>query len=252
MKKKKRREEIENRIKIQNENLNKIKEIANKIIFPNDIINNIKIEEFEKDNDTNGHIEFLYAASNLRANNFRIENCDIYKVKMISGKITPSIATTTASIVGLVSLQLYPLMQSENINYLRECSFNLAFNNYMNTTPTPCEFIKNIENNENIKYIPDEFTIWDFIEINESMTIEQLIKFIKDKYNINISLISSRNLNLYESNLENENIHLKIEDVFNKISKIKLSDEKRFLILDILGKCENLVAKMPRIKYIFK
>ena len=252
LKKKKRREEIENRIKIQNENLNKIKEIANKIIFPNDIINNIKIEEFEKDNDTNGHIEFLYAASNLRANNFRIENCDIYKVKIISGKITPSIATTTASIVGLVSLQLYPLMQSENINYLRECSFNLAFNNYMNTTPTPCEFIKNIENNENIKYIPDEFTIWDFIEINESMTIEQLIKFIKDKYNINISLISSRNLNLYESNLENENIHLKIEDVFNKISKIKLSDEKRFLILDILGKCENLVAKMPRIKYIFK
>ena len=252
MKKKKRQEEIENRLKIQKENFNKVKEIANKINIPNDISNSIIIEEFEKDDDTNGHIEFLYAASNLRANNFRIKNCDIYKVKIISGKITPSIATTTASIVGLVSLQLYTLMQNEDINFLRESSFNLAFNNYMNTSPTPCEFIKNIENNQNVKYIPDEFTIWDFIEINESMTIKQFIKFIKEKYNVNITLISSNNLNLYESKLENENINLKIEEVFNKISKIKLFEEKNFLILDILGTFENQISKMPRIKYNFK
>ena len=123
---------------------------------------------------------------------------DIYKVKMISGKITPSIATTTASIVGLVSLQLFSLMQSEDINFLRECSFNLAFNNYMNTSPTPCGYIKNIENKENIKYIPDEFTVWDFIEINESMTIKEFIEFIKEKYKVNITSISSNNLNLYD------------------------------------------------------
>ena len=252
IKKKKRREEIEMRLKLQNENLNKVKEIANKIDFPDDIVNNFKIEDFEKDDESKGHIEFLYAASNLRANNFRIENCDIYKVKMISGKITPSIATTTASIVGLVSLQLFSLMQSEDINFLRECSFNLAFNNYMNTSPTPCGYIKNIENKENIKYIPDEFTVWDFIEINESMTIKEFIEFIKEKYKVNITSISSNNLNLYDSNLENENINLKIEVVFNKISKIKLFDEKRFLILDILGKFENLISKMPKIKYTFK
>ena len=175
IKKRKRREEIEKILKIQNDNLNTVKDIANKFDFPYDIANNIKIREFEKDDDTNEHIEFLYAASNLRANNFRIKNCDIYKVKMISGKITPAIATTTACIVGLVSLQLYTLMQSEDIDYLRECSFNLAFNNYMNTAPTQCEFIKNIDNSENVKYVPDEFTIWDFIEVKESMTIKQFI-----------------------------------------------------------------------------
>ena len=107
-------------LKLEKENLNKVKEIANKIDFPDNIVNNFKIEEFEKDEESNGHIEFLYAASNLRANNFRIENCDIYKVKMISGKITPSIVITTASIAGLVSQQLFSLTQNEDINFLRE------------------------------------------------------------------------------------------------------------------------------------
>jgi hypothetical protein len=27
-------------------------------------------EEFEKDNDANGHIDFIYAAANLRASNY--------------------------------------------------------------------------------------------------------------------------------------------------------------------------------------
>ena len=39
---------------------------------------------------------------------------------MISGKITPSIVITTASIAGLVSQQLFSLMQNEDINFLRE------------------------------------------------------------------------------------------------------------------------------------
>ena len=86
-----------------------VKAEVNKIEIPN--YNNIgdifNIKEFDKDDDKIGHIEFLYAASNLRAINFRIDKCDIYKVKMIAGNIVPAIATTTAGIVGLVSLQLY-------------------------------------------------------------------------------------------------------------------------------------------------
>ena len=50
---------------------------------------------------------------------------------MISGKITPDIATTTAAIVGLVSTKIYTLKQADNINFLRDCNFNLCYNNYM-------------------------------------------------------------------------------------------------------------------------
>lgn len=251
IKKQKRIEEIKIRLKIQNENLNKTKEIANKIDFPKNISEIFNIKEFEKDDDSNGHIEFIYAASNLRANNYRIENCDIYKAKIIAGKIIPAIATTTAGIVGLVSLQLLTLMKSEDIKYIRECSFNLAFNNFMKSSPTQCGFI-NDNQNENTKYIPDKYTVWDFIEINESMTIKKFIEYIDENYKIKISSISSNHINLYDSTLDDNVFDLKIEETFDKKSKIKLIEEKRFLILDILGTYENLAAKTPKIKYRFK
>lgn len=60
--------------------------------------------EFEKDDPTNFHIEFMGGVSNLRARNYKIDEVDNFKVKLIAGKIIPAIATTTAMVVGAVGM----------------------------------------------------------------------------------------------------------------------------------------------------
>lgn len=61
----------------------------------------VKSDEFEKDNDANFHIDFMYSLGNCRASCYKLEPMDWITVKLKAGRIVPALATTTASISGL-------------------------------------------------------------------------------------------------------------------------------------------------------
>lgn len=46
----------------------------------------LQMIDFEKDDDSNHHVEFVTAASNLRAENYDIPQADAMKTKQIAGK----------------------------------------------------------------------------------------------------------------------------------------------------------------------
>ena len=161
-------EETQNKINSDIIKLNIIKEEANNLNvydIKQNIKNIFKSQEFEKDEDSNGHVDYIYAASNLRAELFQIEKCSRIRAKIISGKIIPAIATTTSSIVGLASLQLYSLYQSNDIKYLRDNYFNLAICSF--TFSTPGIYKKN-EEEEKIKTKQIQNGFWNFVNFSKN------------------------------------------------------------------------------------
>ena len=239
---------------------NKKKEINSYFNSIGQIINSdiVKLEEFDKDDDKKGHIEFLYAFTNLRAENYNIEKCDFSKVKMISGKIVPAIASTTAAIVGIVALQLYIFKATEDIKYLRNCYFDLARNVICFENPRMSKYIKDgndklEKNQKKFKLIPDKFSIWDYLTINESFSIKNFIDYIKKKYDVEVTSIFSNKINLYlKGNSKSDILDKKMEEIYNSLSKIKLYENKKYLMLEISGTAGDFIAKMPSIKYNFK
>ena len=218
----------------------------------------IKIEEFDKDDETKGHIEFLYAFTNLRAENYDIEKCDISKVKMVAGKIVPAIASTTAAVVGIVALQLYIMKTTDDIKNLRNCYFDLARNVICFENLRMNKFIKDgndklEEGKKRYKLIPEKYSIWDYLIINQTLTIKQFLDYMKKKYNVEVTSIISKKINLFLKNNSTSDIFdKKIEEVYNNISSIKLFENKKYLMLEISGEVDDCIAKMPLIKYNFK
>lgn len=112
---------------------NKIKElkcsITNYLIKnKNNRILNIKPISYQKDTNNEFEINFIYTSSNLRARNYSIDEEEIRKIKLIAGKIIPSISTSTSAVTGLLSLQLYVICQNKDYNKFRTGCIDLSSN----------------------------------------------------------------------------------------------------------------------------
>lgn len=132
--------------------------------------------DFEKDDDTNHHVEFVAAASNLRAENYDIPQADAMKIKQIAGRIIPALATTTAVVSGLISIELYKAVERGGktskapLERFKNGFLNLAGPFYTFSEPgkAPTK-----------KYGDHEFTLWDRLELRGPMTLEAMLNWIK-------------------------------------------------------------------------
>ena len=88
-------------------------------------------KDFEKDLDSNFHIDFIWSATNLRAWNYQLELASRHKAKMIAGKIIPAILTATASICGLMAIEILKIIRGiDDLSKYKSSSCNLGVNAY--------------------------------------------------------------------------------------------------------------------------
>ena len=224
----------------------KIKQNENNIIEKLDLANPI---EFEKDNDENNHINFILSFSNLRANNYNIENTDFLKVKEIAGNIIPAIASTTASITGLACLQIYTLLNSKNLKSFRSAAFNLATSEFDLFIPEEKRFITD----ETKKVIPYHHTVWDKIDIvGPNKTIKNFIDIFLKNYGITIDFINYDDKVLASPFEGEDDFDKTIEELIKEKYKKNLNNKTKYIKLIINGSFEDENIISPTIRYILK
>lgn len=140
-------------------------------------------QNFEKDDDTNFHIEFVTHASNMRAENYSIPFADKFKTKGIAGKIIPALATTTSLVSGLVALEVYKLILGfDEIEKYRNSYINFGTSFFGFTEPSPVKATKAGK----LKY-----TMWDNFKF-DNIKVAELIDYF-EKNEVEVSSISSGN-----------------------------------------------------------
>ncbi|KAM9938105.1 hypothetical protein OXX80_002392 [Metschnikowia pulcherrima] len=201
--------------------------------------------EFEKDDDTNHHIEFITAASNCRALNYGIETADASKTKFIAGKIIPAIATTTALVTGLVCLELYKVVaKHDDVELYKNGFVNLALPFFGFSEP-----VKSAKG----KYNDKEFDqIWDRFEVHGDIKLKDLLEKFQENEGLDISMLSHGVTLLYASFFPpkkvKERLEMKITELIEAVSKKPVPAHMKNLILEIC--CDDKEGEDVEVPYI--
>ncbi|KAL3925701.1 MAG: hypothetical protein SGILL_000233 [Bacillariaceae sp.] len=184
------------------------------------------VAEFEKDDDTNDHITFISAASNLRAICYGIPPVDAMETRKVAGKIVPAMITTTALVSALSCIELVKLCTAEmTLQRHRNAFINLALPFFAFTAPLPAEEYPGLRGSTH--------TMWDRITIKEGkkaakaggLTLKKVLRRVcKKAYKddpdvVNVSNISFGSFMIYASFLHEDDDDLLNRSIWDVIEE---------------------------------
>ncbi|KAM6980088.1 ubiquitin-like modifier-activating enzyme 1 [Aplochiton taeniatus] len=206
--------------------------------------------DFEKDDDSNFHMDYIVAASNLRAENYIISPADRHKSKLIAGRIIPAIATTTAAVAGLMCLELYKLVQGHRqARAYRSAYLNLAVDYYVLSQPCgPPRFT----------VAGKQYSLWDDFLVQgrredgeQEMTLGDMLHYIKDTYGLEVTSLFYGTARLYAAAANHgERLEMSVSEVVSLVTKAELPQHRRMLEMFPSFAEDEDCERVPPIRYL--
>eukprot|EP00164_Ancoracysta_twista_P001759 GFYU01002310.1.p1 GENE.GFYU01002310.1~~GFYU01002310.1.p1 ORF type:complete len:1152 (+),score=332.63 GFYU01002310.1:183-3638(+) len=225
--------------------------------------------KFEKDDDTNFHLDFVTACANLRARNYSIIEADRLKTKQIAGSIIPAIATTTAAITGLVMMELFKVVAQKPLESFKFTNMNLAIpsSDALLTMWEPREAPKakpefDVILQENTVPYPPGYTLWDHIVVNEGgakdLTVREFVAALKSQHGLVVSAIMAGRTRLWHDGGGDERLDSKVSELYQRLNEevedgVPLVKTQKYLLMEISASDEKQSElSLPPVKYQFR
>lgn len=189
--------------------------------------------QFEKDDDTNFHMDLIAGLANMRARNYSIPEVDKLKAKLIAGRIIPAIATATAVATGMVCLELYKAVQpgpkGKPVEAYRNTFANLALPLFAMAEPIPPKVTK---------YNGLEFSLWDRWTLEGDLTVREVLDWFEAK-GLNAYSISCGPALLYNNIFPKhaERMNKKMSELVVTVAKMELPKNRDHF--DVVVACED-------------
>ncbi|KAH7284607.1 hypothetical protein KP509_34G062100 [Ceratopteris richardii] len=184
---------------------------------------------FEKDDDTNYHMDLIAGLANMRARNYAIPEVDKLRAKLIAGRIIPAIATTTALATGLVCLELYKIFLGHKVEKYRNTFANLALPLFSMAEPVSPKVFRHQELS---------WSVWDRWAIHGNITLQELLDWFESKGLTAYSISCGQSL-LYNNIFpkHRDRLDRKVLDLAKDIAKLEIPPSRRHF--DVVVACED-------------
>lgn len=171
--------------------------------------------EFEKDDDSNYHIAFINACSNLRASNYHIPTVDFQRTKFIAGRIIPAMISTTAVVSGLQCTELLKVVQKKPLASYRSAFVNLALPLFAFSEPIACP----------VKQIREgwTYTMWDKLTVQGDITMAELCKLFQTRYKVDVEMVTCGSALIFSTFLRGETrkrrLAMRVTEAYTEVTK---------------------------------
>ncbi|XP_008155725.2 ubiquitin-like modifier-activating enzyme 7 [Eptesicus fuscus] len=204
---------------------------------------------FEKDDDSNFHVDFVTAAASLRAQNYGIPAATRSQSKRIVGQIIPAIATTTAAVAGLLGLELFKVVAGPRPrSAFRHSYLRLAANSYSRYVPrAPAVHT----------FHQLTWTCWDRLKVpagQPERTLQSLLAHLQERHGLRVRMLLLGRALLYSAGWPPEKqaqrLGLRVTELAQQVTGRRLPGPgQRVLALELSCEGEEDGTALPPLHY---